>query len=197
LKANPEPVFASRWYWIRKLQVGFYAGDYALALDAAAKAEPLLLPGPRHPESVEYYFYLALVLAAKYDTASPEDKFQHRQDLATCNQQVAALAENCPVNFRGRAALVGAEIARTEGRELDAERLYEQAIQSARENGFFHIEAMAHEVAARFYAGRGLQTIAHAYLRHARFCYFRWGALGKVRQLDQCYPYLHKRRASG
>jgi hypothetical protein len=133
-------------------------------------------------------------LAAKYDTAPPEDKVQQRQELATYNQQVAALAENCPENFRGRAALVGAEIARTEGRELDAERLYEQAIQSARENGFIHIEAMAHEVAARFYAGRGLQTIAHAYLRQAHFCYFRWGALGKARQLEQRYSYLQKQR---
>ena len=45
-----------------------------------------------------------------------------------------------PANFANRAALVGAEIARIEGRELDAMRLYEQAIQSARENGFVQNE---------------------------------------------------------
>jgi hypothetical protein len=196
LKANPDPVFASRWYWIRKIQAGFYAGDYALALEAAAKAAPLLLPGPRHPESVEYFFYCALAWAAKYDSASADDRVQHREVLATCHQQVAVLAETCQENFGSRAALVGAEIARIEGRELDAERLYEKAIQSARKNSFIHIEAVAHEVAARFYAGRGLLTIAHAYLRNARFCYLRWGALGKVRQLDQCYPYLQKERTT-
>ena len=107
---------------------------------------------------------------------------QYQESLAAHHRQLQAWAEHCPENFVSRAALVGAEIARIEGRELDAERLYEKAIQSARENGFIHIEAAAHEVAARSYAGRGLQTIAHAYLRHARFCYFRWGALGKVRQ---------------
>ena len=63
-------------------------------------------------------------------------------------------------------------------------RLYEQAIRSARENGFVQNEGLAHEVAARFYAARGVETIAHAYLRNARYCYLRWGALGKVRQLD-------------
>ncbi|MGO7374000.1 hypothetical protein ACCT04_35195, partial [Rhizobium ruizarguesonis] len=36
-------------------------------------------------------------------------------------------AKNCPENFENRAALVGAEIARLEGREIDAVRLYEQA----------------------------------------------------------------------
>ena len=49
-------------------------------------------------------------------------------------------AENCPENFENRAALVGAEIARIEGRDLDAMRLYEQAIRSAREHGFVQNE---------------------------------------------------------
>ena len=87
---------------------------------------------------------------------------------------------------------MGAEIARIEGRELDAERLYEQAIRSAHANGFVHNEALANELAARFYAARGFEKIAHAYLRDARYCYLRWGADGKVRQLDQLYPHLRE-----
>src|SRR6202043_3675105 len=89
-----------------------------------------------------------------------------------------------------RAALVGAELARQEARELDAERLYEQAIRSARANGFIHNEALAYELAARFYAARGFDEIAHLYLRNARYGYLRWGAFGKVRQLEQLHPHL-------
>ena len=66
---------------------------------------------------------------------------------------------------------------------------------AARENGFVQNEGLAHEVAARFYAARGVETIAHAYLRNARHCYLRWGALGKVRQLDQRYPRLDEESA--
>ena len=51
---------------------------------------------------------------------------------------------------------------------------------------------IAYEVAARFYAARGFDTIADAYLREARYCYRRWGADGKVRQLDELYPHLRK-----
>src|SRR3979490_2466114 len=69
-------------------------------------------------------------------------------------------------------------------------RLYEQAIQSARDNGFVQNEGLSQEVAARFYAARGFDTIAHAYLREARRCYLRWGAFGKVRQLEQLHPHL-------
>src|SRR6202040_4190951 len=86
--------------------------------------------------------------------------------------------------------VVDAEIARLEGRELDAERLYEEAIRLAREHGFIQNEALGNELAARFYAARGFERIAHAYLQDARYCYRRWGADGKVRQLDQSYPNL-------
>src|SRR5262249_38958835 len=83
---------------------------------------------------------------------------------------------------------------RIEGRDLDAMRLYEQAIRSAQANGFVHNEAVAWEVAARFYAARGVHKIADTYLRDARYCYLRWGADGKVRQLDQLYPQLREEK---
>src|SRR5262249_29931900 len=80
------------------------------------------------------------------------------------------------------------EIARIEGRLLEAMDLYERAIVSARANGFVHNEALAYELAARFYATRGFEEVAHLYLGNARRCYLRWGADGKVRQLDQLHP---------
>ena len=69
---------------------------------------------------------------------------------------------------------------------------YEKAIRSAHANGFVQNEAVAYEVAARFYAARGFDKIADSYLREARYCYQRWGAEGKVKQLDQLYPHLKK-----
>ena len=108
------------------------------------------------------------------------------------HRQLEIWAVNCPENFENRAALVSAEIARIEGRILDAEHLYEQAIRSARANGFVHNEAVANELAGRFYAARGFEQIAQLYLRNARQCYLSWGADGKVRQLDKLYPHLRK-----
>jgi signal transduction histidine kinase len=69
-------------------------------------------------------------------------------------------------------------------------RLYEEAIASAHEHGLVQNEALAHEVAARFYAARGFETFANAYRRNARDCYRRWGGEGKVRQLEQLHPEL-------
>src|SRR6202011_5404844 len=104
------------------------------------------------------------------------------------HRQIQIWAEHCPESFENRAALVGAEIARIDGRDVDAMRLYEQAIRSARANGFIHQDALANELAARFYGARGFEKIARAYLQDARYGYLRWGADGKVRQLDEMYP---------
>ena len=111
----------------------------------------------------------------------------------THHAQLQALAENCPENFENRTALIGAEIARIEGRDRDAMRLYEQAICSARDNGFVHNEAIAYECAARFYLVCGLPASGHAHLEQARACYAQWGADGKVTQLEEQYPQLRAR----
>jgi PAS domain S-box-containing protein len=50
-------------------------------------------------------------------------------------------------------------------------------------------------VAARFYAARGFEEFARVYLRNARYGYLRWGADGKVRQLDEMYPHLREKEA--
>src|SRR5262249_25487065 len=132
----------------------------------------------------------ALSRAASCASAAAGQHQRHLQALVTHHRQLEIWAANCPENFENCAALVGAEIARIEGRALDAEHLYEQAIRSARANGFVQNEALAYELAARFYATRGFDEIAHVYLRNARDCYLRWGADGKVRQLDAMYPRL-------
>jgi PAS domain S-box-containing protein len=189
---NPNLALAECWYWIRKLQARFFAGDYASAVDASLRAQRLLWTSISQFETAEYHFYSALSHGASCDCAAASQRRQHLEAIAAHHRQLEIWAENCLENFENRAALVGAEIARLEGRELDAERLYEQAISSARANGFIHNEALANELASRFYAARGFENIARAYLREARYGYLRWGADGKVQQLDEMYPQLGK-----
>ena len=192
LQETPHLALAACWYWIRKMQARFFAGDCASAVAAAANAKRLLWTSPAVFELAEYEFYAALALAALSDVAPAAERAQHLEALAAHHRQIQEWADNCPENFENRAALVGAEMGRIEGRELDAERLYEQAIRSARANGFVHNEALAHELAARFYLARGFEDFAHVYLRKARDGYLRWGADGKARQLGLLYPHLRE-----
>jgi predicted ATPase/two-component sensor histidine kinase len=182
LEVNP---LATCWFWIRKLQSRYLAGEYAAALAAAKKAEATLFTSTFFLEVAEYHFFRALANAAEYHDTPCENQSERLRSITTDCEQLETWAKQCPDNFADRAALVRAEIARIEDRELEAMRLYEDAIRAARTNGFVQTEALAHEVAGRFYSRRGFDAIAAAYMQSAKSCYRMWGADGKVRQLEQ------------
>ena len=201
LESNPRLGVAASRYWIRKLQARVYAGDGASAYVAAEKAAALLWTLPTQVELPEYHFYAALAQAARCevsvgDAMGGEERSRHLEALAAHHRQMSIWAENGRENFAHRAALLGAELARLEDRPLDAIRLYEAAVRSAREHGFVQNEGLANELAARFHAGRGFEAIAQAYLSQARSCFLRWGAEGKVRQLDRLHPHLRQEPAA-
>ena len=192
LEANPNLALPACFYWVRKLQAHVWANDYSSALKAAAKAQRLLWTSRPFFEHAEYHFYAGLAHAASSSVMPTPERAQHLETLAVHCRQLEIWAQYCPENFEDRRALLAAEIARLEDRALDAERLYEDAIRMACENGFIQNEALGNELAARFYATRNLASISDFYLRKARDCCLRWGAEGKVRQLEQLHPRLRE-----
>ncbi|WP_437668508.1 AAA family ATPase [Sorangium sp. So ce131] len=184
------------WYWILKMQSRFTSGDLDQALSAAEKARSMLWASPPcHFQIHDYHLYSALLLAAAHAKASPEERREHADRLSAHRAQLKEWAESCPRTFGASEALVSAEIARIEGKALAASELYEEAIGAARAGGFVQHEALGHELAARFYLGRGLFTAAKGHLREAHACYGRWGAEAKVRQLEQLHPELAEHKA--
>jgi predicted ATPase/signal transduction histidine kinase len=171
------------FYHIMKQILAFLRGEYAEALDCAARAEPVLPAAMSMPIEATHHFFHALTLTALYATASAAQQQEYRRTLEEKLEKFELWTNNCPENFRNRQALILAELARIEGRDADAMHLYEEAIRSSGEQGFIQNQGLANELAARFYADRGIETIADTYLRNARSCYVRWGAEGKVRQL--------------
>jgi signal transduction histidine kinase len=180
------------FYWILKLKARFISGDYGEALAAVDEAKAVLWASAAHIQFVEYFFYTALTVAALFENAFGDEQTAWRELLAAHLEKLREWADINPRTFADKYTLVMAEVARLEGRDVDAMRLYEEAIALTRKNGFVQYEGLAHEVAAEFYAARGSTTARHAHLKAARNCYMRWGALGKVRQLDQQEPELRQ-----
>jgi predicted ATPase/signal transduction histidine kinase len=196
VEAHPQLAMMVCYHWVFRLEERLLAGDIPAALDAAARVDGIRWAMRSSIEEAEYDFYAALARAAACEGAAPEERDRHMQALAQHYDRIALWAGNCPENFANRQALVGAEIARLEDREMDAQRLYEDAIRLARDAGFVQNQAFACELAGQFYRGRGLDTSADAHFRQARDCYERWGALGKVRQLAGRYPQIRARETS-
>ena len=195
LLANPSLDIATCWHWIRTLQLRCIAGEMAAAVRAAEQAEGLLWTTAGHLEMAEFHFHAALARAAVLDEApddgAPDDERpRHADALARHRDQLREWAGHNPDGFEARFALIEAEAARIDGRTEDAMRGYDRAVQAAQRTALPHVEALAHERAAGFYRGAGLRTLELACIREARACYGRWGAAGKVRQIDQRYPEL-------
>jgi predicted ATPase/signal transduction histidine kinase len=169
---------------ILKLRTRFMSGQYEAAVTIAREIEPLLWSARCHIQAADYYYYTALATAAMIGPSAAGSSCSTKalkQYLAKLNEW----AEAHPPTFFDKYALVSAEVARIEGRDPEAMRLYEDAILSARKHGFIENEAVGNEVAARFYLDRGYETTAYAYFRNAQQCYLRWGASSKVDQLEQ------------
>ncbi|PRD43112.1 histidine kinase [Phyllobacterium phragmitis] len=184
------------WYWIIKAQARFLFGSFDEAQASLLRAAPLLWSSPGHIQLLDYHFLAALTGAALESTLSAVGAGERRARLAAHCDRLARWVESCPANFADKHTLVRAELARLDNENDAAARLYEEAIRLAKANGFIQIEGMANELAARFYVARGLEQIAGLYFRNARRCYARWGAHGKVRQLDEMHPHLLKQEAA-
>ncbi|MGJ7512299.1 PAS domain-containing protein [Variovorax sp. GT1P44] len=191
-----EMAFAAAICWVRKLQRCFFAGDWVGGVDAAKKAGRKFQEAPYILHVGDFHFYSALISAVAIDNAPADCRQHHLDALHEHYRQISIWARCCPENSGDRAALIGAEIARIEGKELDAQKLYEEAIYLARTNGFVQNEAIAFEMASRSFGARGYSLISITYLQQAHSLYLRWGAAGKARQLERLCPPLNTEEAS-
>jgi predicted ATPase/signal transduction histidine kinase len=191
LAANRSLDIAACWFWIRKMQASYFAGDYTAAFDAQRKAEPLLWTTVGHHEYSIFHFYVGVISAALADSpAPPAPRAELEQRLAGAHRQMTLWEVHNPGNYKGATALLAAEIARLQNRPYEAMQLYQKAVSSSRRVRVSQVEAIAHELAAQFCRQQGFDTAHQAHLLKARDCYQQWGAIAKVEQLERNHPDL-------
>jgi PAS domain S-box-containing protein len=176
------------WYYILKARTLFLFGEYAAALEMARKSEAIIGFSTGLLQVPEYYFYYSLTLAALHPEATADDQAAYWGTLSTHQAQMKHWADHAPENFRHKYLLVAAEMARIMGQDTKAMDLYDQAIDAAAESEYTQNEALANELAARFYLGKGKEKIARIYLLDAHYNYLKWGATAKVAALEASFP---------
>jgi predicted ATPase/GAF domain-containing protein/tRNA A-37 threonylcarbamoyl transferase component Bud32/two-component sensor histidine kinase len=173
------------WHGVFRTGVHVIFNEYRAALDSARATEEVIPFDIGMVVTTNHHFYQALALAALYGEA---DEVERERSLELLTRNLAKLsgwAETAPMNFAHRRDLVAAEVARCRGDADSAARLYDRSIDGARAQGAVHDEAVAAETAARFYLARGSARIARLYMSEASYCYMRWGADGKVADLEE------------
>ncbi|HAX86884.1 MAG TPA: hypothetical protein DCY91_11645 [Cyanobacteria bacterium UBA11370] len=178
-------------FYFNKLVLCYLFEDYSNAIKNTKIAEHLLVNGATGLLVVPiFYFYESLViLALFFDIQKPEQRRILRKVSAN-QKKMETWARHAPMNYWHKFYLVEAEQYRVLGKNIQAIEYYDRAIALAQENEYINEEALAHELAAKFYLAQGQTKIAAVYMLDARYCYLRWGAIAKVKDLDRRYPQL-------
>ncbi|WP_442994301.1 ATP-binding response regulator [Scytonema sp. PRP1] len=171
-----------------KLFLCYLFSEYAQAVENSVIAESYWSSVTPTPFLPLYYLYDSLARLATYPESSAQAQSEILKKVALSQEKMKEWAHYAPMNYLHKYYLMQAETARVLGQLLEAEELYEQAIQGARENGYIQEEGLTYELAAKFYLSRGREKIAQTYMKEAHYCYDRWGATAKVKDLETRYP---------
>ncbi|WP_414518550.1 AAA family ATPase [Nostoc sp. PCC 9305] len=175
---------------LNKLFLCYLFYEYNQAVQNSDIAENYLLQMTATFAKVLYYFYDSLTRLAIYPESFAQVQSETLRKVAAHQKEMKHWADYAPMNYLHKYYLIEAEKARVLGRLFDAEEFYEQAIIGARDNEYIQEEALAYELAAKHYLVRGREKIAQTYMKEAHYCYERWGATAKVKDLETRYPQL-------
>ncbi|MEH2349758.1 MAG: AAA family ATPase [Nostoc sp.] len=176
--------------YFNKLFLCYLFSEYAQAVENSTIAERYLIRIIGTPIAPFYYLYDALTRLATYPESSAQAQEEILKKIAVSQEKIKQWAHYAPMNHLHKYYLVQAETARVLGQLLEAEEFYEQAIQWAKDNEYLQEEALAYELAAKHYLARGREKIAQTYMKEAHYCYDRWGATAKLKDLETRYPQL-------
>ncbi|MEH2339410.1 trifunctional serine/threonine-protein kinase/ATP-binding protein/sensor histidine kinase [Nostoc sp.] len=175
---------------LHKLILNYGFGNYAQALEYAYLTENYLAGVTAQLIVPLLYFYGSLVRLAIYPLLPETSQTECLATVKLHQEKMNHWAEYAPMNFQHKADLVTAEFYRVTNELTLAMELYDRAIHGAKKNEYIQEEALAHELAAKFYLTWGKEQIAQTYLTNAYYCYVRWGAKAKVYDLEKRYPQL-------
>ncbi|MFN6487380.1 MULTISPECIES: AAA family ATPase [unclassified Nostoc] len=177
-------------YYILRMHLSCLTADFEQGCHYFVEAGKILNSIVGFTTYSSYFYYGSLILLNLYSGLSQAEQNNTLEQIRSNQQRLKAWSDSCRENFLHKFHLVEAEKARVFGQFFEAENLYEQAIQGAKDNEYLQEEALAYELAAKHYLARGREKFAQLYMKEAHYCYERWGAIAKVKDLEIRYPQL-------
>ncbi|MCW5315350.1 AAA family ATPase [Nostoc sp. KVJ3] len=178
-------VFLVLCFYEAQTRLAYLFEDYIGAVEAGEKGWQYRQAAMGTLYVSEHNFYYSLALLANGILTS-----QQSDRLAANQNQLRVWAKFAPSNFQHKYDLVEAERYRLMGEKTNAIEQYDRSIALAKENGYIQEEALANELAAKFYLNWGKEKIAAVYMQEAYYGYARWGTKAKVADLEKRYPKL-------
>ena len=170
-----------------KCMLAYYFEEPRAAQDNALKAGKLLDAVLAKFEIPNLAFYHALSLIGQVNTNGTGESNLIAK-AKKYHRKLKTWAKDAPMNFGHKADLIQAELLRVTGKISEARSWYDKAIEGASKNEYIHEEALACELAGKFYISQNSNNLAEYYLKAAYSSYREWGAIAKLRHLSARYP---------
>jgi PAS domain S-box-containing protein len=181
---------ACYYFYLNKLILCYLFGEYYQAIEHSVGAEQYLDAGVASILVPIFYTYDSLSKLAVYADVEISQQQQILETIIANQEKMQNWANHAPMNYLHKFYLVEAERHRVLGQNMDAIDNYDRAIKLAQENEYINEEAIANELAAKFYLTWEKEKIAQVYLTDAYYAYARWGAKAKIEDLEKRYPQL-------
>lgn len=173
--------------YISKMILNYYFGNYFIAVQCGKKVEENLAGASATMDISMYYFYDSLSRLGAYSDLTKDEQ---NQTLLRINNNQAIMktwSKLAPMNYLHKFYLVHAELCKVTGNFSEAQEYYNKSIELAKENQYLNDEALAYELAGKFYLDMCKSNTARIYLNKAQDKYILWGAMRKVNQMKNEY----------
>ena len=178
-------------FYLHKFILCYLFQDFQGALNYAATAEQYLDSMLATVAVAAFYFYDSLVQLAIFPHVDRAQQQKISQKVIANQEKMKLWAEHAPSNFLHKFKLVEAEQCAVLGKISQGREYYDEAIMLASDHEFLNEQALASELAGKFYLLQGKNHVARHYLQDAHYLYQQWGAcLNRVLPLN--FPPLLK-----
>ncbi|MCB2185502.1 MAG: AAA family ATPase [Deltaproteobacteria bacterium] len=184
-------------FHVTKLVLAYHFDQYSLALGHAPKAEENLYGLPGLILVPLLYFYDSLTRLALFPEMEEATQKEILAKVASNQEMMKNWADYAPMNFLHKYHLVEAERSAAVGDYLEAEELYEKALEGAKRHEYIQEEALACQLYARFWHRRGQGRIVRQFMKNAYALYHLWGAKAITAHLEAQHPHWLGLSSSG
>ncbi|WP_242602574.1 AAA family ATPase [Legionella moravica] len=183
-----------------KTELSFFYSTLTRLNFLLGRYEEAVLSGEQHEVYAEYdkglvshldgKFFFALALFSYLPQIPKAKRKGYLKKLKRLAFFIDKYASWCPGNYKVYALLIASELACLDKAHDKALALCEQSIKLALSSGLILIAAIASERAALICLDMKIERVAKFYLCNAHRYYKDWGAVTKVKLLEETYPAL-------
>lgn len=177
-------------FYLAKMIINYNFGKYSEAIKYGEKIEENVAAFGGTIDLAIFYFYDSLVRLSAHSTLIGEEQNWNLERVRSNQLRLKTWSKLAPMNFLHKFYIVQAELSQASNNYNEAKECFDKAIDLAKENEYLNDEALAYELAGKFYCNQNKRNAAKVYLNEALDKYQLWGAVAKVKELKEKYSNL-------